>query len=269
MLLQDESRRLYSWFASKPESRRLVRESEFRILNERDMSFKQPFSILYSAVYEDSGPFDVLAESKKKVERVTAPADMLDFQGALLIWGGSDISPDFYNHPMSRRCAPYAGRRDRVEWELLQEAIQMDMPIIGICRGAQMLCAAAGGFLLQDVNGHAGWGHDVQTFDGKKFKVNSLHHQMMAGFENLEHELVAWSDKNVGAPYIFMDDQIHVPAAGWKEPEFIYFPKIRGYAIQWHPEMLAETEESTQYIMKFIREKEEVVRRAKEKANAA
>lgn len=222
-------------------------------------------NILYSAVFGDGYPFQTLT-STGKVQPVTHPADMLSFDSALVIWGGADISPEFYKHPMSRRCAPYSGRRDAVEWDLLQEAINMDIPIIGVCRGAQMLCAAAGGFLIQDVNNHAGPNHNVVTHDGRKFKVNSIHHQMMVPY-GTEHELVGWAESNIGAPYIYRDDKLFNPEnydysfeAGaknlWREPEFVYFPKINGYAIQWHPEGMDSDCEATQYILDFIKKKE-------------
>lgn len=217
---------------------------------------------LYSAIYGDDYPFRSLAGGRD-VQAVIHPADMLSFDSALIIWGGSDISPELYKHPMSSRCAPYAGRRDQVEWTLLHEAINMDIPIIGVCRGAQMLCAAAGGFLIQDVNGHAGPSHKVKTYDGKEFKTNSLHHQMMVPY-GTEHELIAWSETNVGASYIYRDDKLFKPIEYgyndtdnvWREPEFIYFPKINGYAIQWHPEMMNEDCEATKYILEFIKDRE-------------
>lgn len=211
--------------------------------------------LLYSAVYGDDFPFYTLFDEGKS-QAVTEPAEMMEFDSALVIWGGSDISPDFYGHPLSRRCAPYAGRRDRVEWALLREAIDMEIPIIGVCRGAQMLCAMAGGYLLQDVNGHAGPHHEVTTYEGKKFMVNSLHHQMMAGLEKTEHELIAWTEGRRGAPYIYRDDKLFQPEDTWKEPEFVYFPKINGYAVQWHPEMMEENTPATEYILEFIRTRE-------------
>jgi gamma-glutamyl-gamma-aminobutyrate hydrolase PuuD len=228
---------------------------------------------LYSACYDyQSTPFDSLTRTGM-VQGVLYVEEMKDFDSALILWGGSDISPEFYRHPMSRRCAPHAGRRDLVEWALLQEAVEMEIPIIGVCRGAQMLCAAAGGFLIQDVNHHAGPGHDVITFDGKRLKTNSLHHQMMVPYKT-EHELIAWSEKNIGAPYIYRDDKLfNANAYGystnpdtdvepkWREPEFVYFKKLfgkaaAGYAVQWHPEMMSEKCEATAYILDFIKERE-------------
>ena len=211
---------------------------------------------LYSAVFEGGYPFDSLLHADGEVIPVLDPSDMLSYDAALLVWGGADISPTLYKHPTSERCFPYSARRDAIEWALIQEAISMELPIIGICRGAQMLCAAAGGYLLQDVHCHAGVGHSVNTKDGHTFHVNSIHHQMMVP-EGTEHELIAWSSKNVGAPYIYRDDKLFQPPEDWKEPEFIYFPKIDGYAVQWHPEMMDLQSEATNYIFDFFRKKQE------------
>jgi gamma-glutamyl-gamma-aminobutyrate hydrolase PuuD len=170
---------------------------------------------------------------------VTQPEEMTEFDSALVIWGGADISPELYNHPTSRRTSAYAKRRDEVEWALIQEAISMELPIIGVCRGAQMLCAAAGGYLLQDVRNHAGPHHAVYTADGKEFYTNSIHHQMMVP-NDVEHEMVAWTKSSIGAPYLYKDDKTFEPGPEmeWVEPEFVYFSKIDGYAIQWHPEAM-------------------------------
>lgn len=148
-----------------------------------------------------------------------------------------------------------------MEWTLLQRAIEMGITIIGVCRGAQMGCAASGGFLIQDVNGHIG-GHNVKTFDGKTFRVNSIHHQMMVPAD-AEHQLVAWSEYNLStervghAPYYgYKQDELFVPPEGWREPEYIYFPKTNIHAIQWHPEMMQTDSPATQYVLNFIKEKE-------------
>jgi gamma-glutamyl-gamma-aminobutyrate hydrolase PuuD len=216
---------------------------------------------LYSAVYHDSGyPFDVLADN---VVKAMSPDDLKEGDSALVIWGGADINPEYYKHPLHHSTYP-GGTRDRIEWGLMQRAIERGIPIIGVCRGAQMLCAAAGGFLIQDVLNHGGY-HDVTTHDGKEFRVNSIHHQMLCMEEmpKEDYELIAWTSKNRSVtsknePYYgYKKDEQYVPPVGWREPEFVYFPKIRGYAVQWHPEGLPDDCEANRYVLEFIKKKEE------------
>lgn len=209
--------------------------------------------VIYSAVYHDDGhPFNQLCNN---VDVVRDPEELKETDAALIIWGGADINPAYYNHPMHSTTHP-GGARDRMEWSLLQRAIELSIPIYGVCRGGQMLVAAAGGFLIQDVKNHMGR-HEVTTMDNQKFQVNSIHHQMFAGLEKVDHELVAWTTKALSPGYYgYKDDQQFVPPETWVEPEFVYFPKINGYAIQWHPEMMPSDAPATQYILNYIRRKE-------------
>jgi gamma-glutamyl-gamma-aminobutyrate hydrolase PuuD len=210
--------------------------------------------VLYSVMFGGDGyPFESLAE---KVETVRSVSDIKEPDSVMVIWGGADITPTLYGHPQSRTTHPYQSR-DALEWASIQRAITMGIPIIGVCRGAQMLCAAAGGFLIQDVRNHAGRGHTITTNKGDVMSVNSIHHQMLAGLENVEHELIAWSTTPLSkGQYIWKDDQVYSPPEGFKEPEFVYFPKIKGYAVQWHPEGMPFPCDATTLVFNTYREKE-------------
>jgi putative glutamine amidotransferase len=80
---------------------------------------------------------------------------------ALVLSGGADVEPARYGavpHPRTARCRP---DRDRWEIALLEAALERDLPVLGICRGAQLLNVALGGTLRQHVPddvGHEGHG---------------------------------------------------------------------------------------------------------------
>lgn len=209
--------------------------------------------VLYSAIWGDAGPFHSLVD---KVVAVDSPREILDTNSYLVVWGGSDINPALYHHPQSKTTSP-GGRRDIVEWALMNRAKELGIPIIGICRGAQMLCALAGGFLIQDVGGHHGH-HNIRTKDGEILGVNSIHHQMMCwNPEEMtdQPELLAWASPARSRKYIYKDDQNWTPPLSWTEPEFVYFPNVNGFAIQWHPEMMAEGVPATEFIINSINER--------------
>lgn len=78
----------------------------------------------------------------------------------LIVSGGADVDPRRYGQTAHERTG--APRTDRDEWEdaLLNAAIELEVPFLGICRGAQMLNVALGGTLVQhlpDVVGHDGY----------------------------------------------------------------------------------------------------------------
>lgn len=214
---------------------------------------------LVSVIYDDFYPFYSLVDkgeqpfpSLTSLHTIDNPDD-LDQGSILLLWGGGDISPSLYGKEPSR----YSGatdrpsRRDEIEWACIQHAIEIGVPILGICRGAQMLCAAAGGTLMQHVDNHAGRNHLITTNTGDKYKVNSLHHQMMYPFE-VDHELLAWSTENLSSVYYDGNNILNEIQC---EPELVIFPEIKGIAAQWHPEMMNEKEPATKYLIKVVKDK--------------
>ncbi len=205
---------------------------------------------LVSGYYSDFYPFHKLPGINSLA--LASDPDDLEKGDVLIIWGGADISPVFYNKPLSKHgCGSVPpSKRDAVEWALMNRAKELECPILGICRGAQMLCALAGGHLIQDVNNHGGY-HTVITIDGQEFKTNSIHHQMMYPWD-VKHEMLAVTKKPLATRLMEVDNLINIPS----EPEFVYFPEVKGYAIQWHPEMMDEHCEATQYVFNTFVKKE-------------
>ncbi len=128
----------------------------------------------------------------------TGDPQALDGVDGLLLTGGSDVDPSLYGQETD----PQAGvesrpERDRMELALLSEALTRDMPVLGICRGMQVLNVGFGGSLIQDLpnhrapapgaNGEPTMRHSVYVSPGSKlgaifgaggfYKTNSLHHQ--------------------------------------------------------------------------------------------
>lgn len=204
---------------------------------------------IYSAIYNGGCfPFEGLAE---EVSFATSPEQLKDFNSALVLWGGADIDPQVYGHKKGTRTYSSVNR-DNLEIDLVNQAIKMGIPIIGVCRGAQLLCAMAGGYLIQHTTGHAGTGHTIETSKGEIIHVNSIHHQMMYIPERVDHEVLAWSCEPKSSCYLYQNDLDHVPPE--KELEFVYFPKIKGYAIQWHPEAMSANSRATKYILEELYE---------------
>ncbi|WP_377268336.1 gamma-glutamyl-gamma-aminobutyrate hydrolase family protein [Peterkaempfera sp. SMS 1(5)a] len=89
-------------------------------------------------------------------ERAPAAAARLD---GLLVAGGPDVSPALYGLPAHPRTAATAPERDRWESALIRAALAARLPLLGVCRGMQLLNAVCGGTLVQhlpDAVGHDG-----------------------------------------------------------------------------------------------------------------
>ncbi|HNQ06832.1 MAG TPA: gamma-glutamyl-gamma-aminobutyrate hydrolase family protein [Tetrasphaera sp.] len=153
----------------------------------------------------------------------------------LIIAGGADVEPSRYAarpHPLVQDARP---DRDALELALATATSASGLPVLGICRGMQVMAVAAGGSLIQhlpDVVGHTGHSiapgtyadHRVATVDGTRLRallgpevnVPSYHHQAVA--DHPGYAAAAWAaDGTLEA----MED----PDAPFR------------VAVQWHPEM--------------------------------
>jgi putative glutamine amidotransferase len=68
-----------------------------------------------------------------------------------LFTGGQDVSPEIYSARKIRACGEGSPERDAMETLLLKSTMQLDKPILGICRGIQFINASLGGTLWQDI----------------------------------------------------------------------------------------------------------------------
>lgn len=179
------------------------------------------------------GPFSKIFT--EKYNPVLATTKGLKGADALLLWGGKDIHPSFYGEKshyknQTRDVSP-VDTRDLIEWHLMREAYDLGIPIIGVCRGAQFICAFAGGKLIQDVTNH-NCSHEIRTYNGLSIYAPADHHQMMH-VDGVNYELLAWADArstHYSGPEGEIVREIKV------DPEVVLFPDVNGFAIQPHPE---------------------------------
>jgi len=166
-------------------------------------------------------------------------AEVLD---GLLLQGGNDIAPETYGEtPLAPEW--HGDRvRDRYELDLIDRFVQAGKPVLGICRGCQLLNVAFGGTLFQDIATqrpdaltHVDMRHYDRNMHELRFEpgtrlaglypglaqaqVNSIHHQAVKDLgRDLEVEARA-------------ADGI-VEAIRWRGPSYVF-------GMQWHPEFMA------------------------------
>lgn len=168
------------------------------------------------------------------VKNVT-PVDSPEEADIIVFSGGADINPALYGCE-KHSSTYYSEQRDALEVACFNK-LNSNQIVIGICRGAQLVTALNGGKLIQNVSGHCSGPHFITNGD-IKFKIESIHHQMMYPFDmpKSDYEVLFWSSKKRSSKY--EGDGISEPSC---EPEVILYHK-KGkptcLAIQGHPEMM-------------------------------
>lgn len=204
---------------------------------------------IYSALFQSDAHLGKYGD----VETVYHPSHLESTNSILILHGGADISPSIYKQQPSKRTQAdkHLSSRDLSELLLAERAIELGIPIFGICRGAQLACAIAGGSLVQHVNGHTGGHHNVVTSTGEIYSTSTCHHQMMNPWET-KHELLAWSAPALSDVYVVEhEEQIEME----KEPEVVFFPEIKTLAVQGHPEWMEKSSAFVQYCLTLVEEK--------------
>jgi len=187
-----------------------------------------------------------LTPSMSKIEQIMAAVD------GILLTGGDDVAPGLYGERAEPFCGPICKERDEMEVLLVYEAVyNLNKPILGICRGLQVINVALGGTLYQDlpsqfkktppserqdediivIRHQQGPPHNVPShcvdfikdsplktlLGDSNIMVNSSHHQ---GIRVLSKELKGMA---------IADDGLI---------EAVYMPEMKYlWAVQWHPEL--------------------------------
>lgn len=183
------------------------------------------------------------------VDCITMTADeavlALEECNGLILTGGPDVEPEWYGQPEKRAlCLGFDAARDTLELALVKAAVALNMPVLGICRGAQVMNVAYGGTLVADlptakgldvehrqVDGRDGM-HAIEVEPGSLIKricrvvdgeVNTAHHQAVERLASVFTPSATALDGTIEA--------FEVADATLGGRPFIL-------AVQWHPERM-------------------------------
>ena len=169
-----------------------------------------------------------------------------------LFTGGQDVAPLLYGEEEAKELGECCEKRDHMEQIVLKEALREDKPVFGICRGIQLINAALGGSLYQDLptmhpsrtchSQPAPYdvpSHEVQVLQDTplrsciqkdRLSVNSCHHQ-------------AIKDPAQGLQAMALSPDGLIEAMCRPDSRFLW-------AVQWHPEFLFEKDENSQKLFR-------------------
>lgn len=206
----------------------------------------------YSIAIAKEGGVPMILPKVENEKLIKAQVEALD---ALLLSGGDDVDPEFFNEAPHQKMGPIEPGRDTYELKLIDYALERNIPILGICRGAQVLTIHQGGSIYQDIYSQHGdhtykhnqevpknyLTHKVSVEKGTKLhsilgstdiKTNSFHHQAVKRVP--EHFSITASTS----------DGI-VEAVESKTHDFLL-------GVQWHPEGTYLVDENSQKIFSAL-----------------
>ncbi len=206
----------------------------------------------YMDMIRDAGGVPIILPLK--IDSLDLP-QLLKVCDGVLMTGGHDVDPELYSQPKSELCGNPSLERDALEREVFDYAMEHDLPLLGICRGIQLINALCGGTLYQDLPTEYDLHsqsrvnhqmtppydrpqHEVDIVEGgalhqivgeRRLSVNSYHHQAI---KELAPSLSATAYSVDGlVEAISMDSRSFVQA------------------VQWHPELNYLKEESSRRLV--------------------
>ncbi|WPC41372.1 gamma-glutamyl-gamma-aminobutyrate hydrolase family protein [Clostridium sp. JS66] len=213
----------------------------------------------YVKAVEKSGGIPVVIPVFNDLSNIENVIDIVD---GIVFAGGADIEPKHYGQYIGTKIGQIIPERDRQELQLAKNIIEnTEIPILGVCRGYQLLNVVCGGTLYQDLSeiplelrnnkiiNHSMKGspkynpvHEVKIneksrfykiFNKKSISVNSYHHQAIKDVAD---------DFNVST---MSPDGIVEAIELKREDRFVV-------GVQWHPEMLSERNDEQLLIFKAL-----------------
>jgi putative glutamine amidotransferase len=165
--------------------------------------------------------------------------EWLDLLDGLLLAGGADIDPQSYGAEPDPHTIGSVPERDAFEISLALRAMERDVPLLGVCRGMQVMNVARGGTLIQHLpadKGHEDHRRALGTFEGADHDVR-LAEDSLAARAAGEHRHATKSHHHQGVDAIGEG----LAVTGWATvdelPEAIEDPTRRfALGVQWHPE---------------------------------
>lgn len=173
---------------------------------------------------------------------------------ALILAGGQDVSPIFYEEEPTHHLGETHPERDTFEIALAKEAYKQHKPIFAVCRGMQIVNVAFGGTLHQDISTLEQFpvqhnqktdsqyaSHSItiapesflSSFLGGTHLVNSFHHQGIKDLADL-FKATAWSADGLIEAFEIKDQNQAI------------------FAVQWHPEFMLPISQKMQYFFDEI-----------------
>jgi len=207
----------------------------------------------YVYAVEEAGGIPVILPRCKDMTVLEPLLERLD---GVLISGGHDVAPATYGQRIKGCCGRVIHERDEMDLAILRYAYEKKKPILAICRGTQILNAAMGGTVYQDLEKEGGFEEHAMDNSARQYPVHQVEitpdsrlfqilGQAKAAVNSYHHQAV----KEPGA---------NVKITARSEEGVVEAIEVSGGAdfvvgVQWHPEMMFSSEEQKKLFRAFVK----------------
>lgn len=206
----------------------------------------------YQAILRSGGIPILLANAEQRY----AIKSLVELIDGLLVTGGPDLHPRHFNQKPHKKLSRTTEARDRFELETIRFALKEDLPILGICRGHQVLNVAFGGTLYQDLScipsrkiTHADPHQTGKVFHRVRIEKGSRLHNIIGQTaiqtNSSHHQAIDRLDGGLRASAFAPDGIIE----GIEHPGFNLV-----LSVQWHPESIYGRAHSRKLLNAFVTE---------------
>lgn len=202
--------------------------------------------------YPEIEIIDVYSKSKQFIDSVIVIAD------GLLLSGGVDVHPGRFGKPEQADKCEIDLNRDTLEFHLIENSLNKKIPILGVCRGLQMINVATGGSLIVDIPTEV-----KNHLEHQNGKSEDSYHRVIIEENTLLYKLLQSKEEIVNSNHHQAIDKLGkdlkisskspdgiVESIEWADPQ----GKSWLLAIQWHPERLININASKPIVDEFIKE---------------
>ena len=203
--------------------------------NDQDWNY---LAVDYVRAIEMAGGIPVMIPQYRNVDEALTLLTRLD---GLVLSGGNDIVPSFYHEEIRDCSGNFFPMRDELELRLAGEALRLKKPLLGICRGLQVMNVAFGGTMYQDLRENSAYGPHRITAMPRCFPSHTVHLRQgtllreIFGQESIQtnsfhHQAVHTLPENATVCATTSDGLVEGVSYGGGHPFTL--------GVQWHPEMM-------------------------------
>lgn len=204
---------------------------------------EKPFAN-HERIYVNSGYVDSILQAGgiplllPVMDDVEATTHMLSLVDGLVLSGGQDVHPSFYNEEPHPLLGETAKKRDDHELRLIQIASKECIPILGICRGLQLINVAFGGTLYQDLSLYSSFPHSlIDNIDASCHRVDLIPETILHRIFGKDH-IIANSFHHQAVKDLAPGFHVSAKAEDNVIEGIVKAESSWILGVQWHPEVM-------------------------------